>query len=589
MFKFHHILLYPLLLVASFGLSASSGSISFIENKGQWGDEIKYLAHIPGGSLLVYQDKLVYHFAPDRQSGHAHPHGPHLRTRRKKNSKTVSITFDEINRGAKLTGLEDKGYQHNYYLGNDRSRYASECHVYGAVQLTNLYQGIDLKLYSRNGNLKYDMIVKEQADPSKIKLTYSGDFHMYLEDGCSFIDLGRSTWMENRPFAYQTGDEGMISEVSCHYRLTDQTIAFELGNTYDASKELVIDPELIFSTFSGAVSDNFGYSACFDDDGNLYSGGIVFGSRFPSSIGSFGGGEIDMGILKYDSSGSQLLYATFIGGSNNESPHSMIVNHANELVILGTTGSVDYPTSVGSYDDSFNGGTAFEIFGTYNQGSDLTLTKLDDQGRLIASTFIGGPGNDGILKMTAIDNYQNELIYNYGDFQRGDIIVDDLDNVYVASSTDNTGFPVTSSIQPAYNGGNSDALVFSLDSDLANLRWSTYFGGTADDAAYSIKLDDLDQIIIGGGTSSSDLPTTSGVHKETYSGSRDGFLSIFNVPGDSIVASTYMGTADYDQVFFIDIDDTQNIYATGQTSGAYPVTAGAYSNPNSSQFIHKLD
>lgn len=574
--RFGFTFLYLMLFVACWG----SDPILFIENKGQWAEEVRFRADIPYGKLYVLNHGLRYEFTPN----YIHDHDV-----AKNFQKSLEVRFISANKQADITGKEPLNTTFNYYHGRDWSSHATGCKAFKEVIYSDIQEGIDFRLYSWQGNIKYDLIVHQGADISGFNMQYDGDQGIYLEDGCSFIDMEVFTIMENRPVAYQVDQKGCRRSVKCEYELSGKRLAFRVDDDYRPDHTLVIDPELIFSTFSGSFSDNFGYSACFDDEGNLYSGGIVFGEVFPGTDNEdFGGGGYDVAILKYDSSGSDLLYGTFLGGTGNESPHSLVVNNNNELVILGTTGSTDFPVSGDAYSQDHEGGTFFSIFGDYDQGSDLFIAKLDQSGQLLKSTLIGGPGNDGILKLNRIGNYQNELIYNYGDYQRGDVIVDKADNIYVASFTDSVGFPITSMIQPAYGGGNSDALVFSLNSALNDLRWSTFFGGSGDDAAYSIKLDSSNRIILGGGTTSKDFPTTDETNLTNHQGDVDGFISILDLEGDSLVASTYLGTSTYDQVFFIDIDTDGNLFAFGQTAGAYPVTPGKYSNTNSSQFIHKF-
>ncbi|MEM8893039.1 MAG: PKD domain-containing protein [Bacteroidota bacterium] len=371
-------------------------------------------------------------------------------------------------------------------------------------------------------------------------------------------------------------------------------MSFELPDGYDISTPLTIDPELIFSTFSGSISDNFGYTACFDDSGNVYSGGTVFGPLFFDRVGPvYAGGHTDNLILKYDSSGQNLLYATFLGGFSEEAPHSLVVNNSNELLIMGTTGSPNFPTSLTAYQREFGGGDTVAVNGSISGddmvfGTDIFITKLNEDGGLIASTLIGGSGNDGLLKMRRIGQYQTALIQNYGDYQRGDIIMDNDDNIYVSSFTDGADFPISGGFQEEYGGGNNDAIVFSMNSNLSNLRWSSYLGGTNDDAAYSVKLDSDNNVLLGGGTTSSNFPITGQVLKNDYSGAIDGFITKISATGDSILQSTFLGTDNYDQVYFIDVDTDQNIYAFGQTRGVYPITPGTFSVPNSGQFLHKL-
>ena len=140
-------------------------------------------------------------------------------------------------------------------------------------------------------------------------------------------------------------------------------LRFEFPNGYNQNIDLIIDPTLIFSTYSGSISDNFGYTATYDNQGYLYSGSTAFGVDYPVTTGafqqSFQGGVTDIVITKYDTLGQTRIYSTYLGGSSDELPHSMVVNNNNELYVLGTTGSNDFPTTPNAFQTNFNGGTNF--------------------------------------------------------------------------------------------------------------------------------------------------------------------------------------------------------------------------------------
>jgi len=593
MFQRTNIIFFVLILgMSSIGYGSGRGvnDFQFIENKGQWGNEILFVGNIPGGNLLIKKDRLVYRLmnAPDKVTNGHLP--SHFNRSKEQSFSEMDVSF--LGASSKVNVIADAvlPFRYNYYLGNDSEKWGEDCLVSEAVIFEDLYEGIDLKFYVSRQGLKYDFNVKQGADPNNIKLSYKSETLPFLEGGCSFISLGDNSIMERAPVAYTVCDDQSTEPVQCTYRLTGNQLSFDVASDYDRSYQLVIDPELIFSTFSGAHSDNFGYTACYDEEGNFYSGGIVFGSGFPSTVGTNYWLGTDMGILKYDSTGSHLLYGTFVGGASEDAPHSMVVNHAGELIILGTSGSISYPVTNGTYDSTFNGGEEFAIFNDYVRGTDIVLTILDADGHIKASTYAGGDSNDGILKMENLQNYVNGLIINYGDYHRGDVIVDAEDNIYVASHTESENFPSVSPVQQSFGGGISDAVIFSMNKDLTNMRWSTFLGGTREDGAYTIKLLDKDKVVVAGGTMSSDFPTTSDVLHITAQGSMDGFISILDYQQVKIDKSTYLGTSNMDQVYFIDLDDEQNIYAFGLTNGVYPVSGGdIYSVPNSSQFIHKLN
>ena len=214
---------------------------------------------------------------------------------------------------------------------------------------------------------------------------------------------------------------GKEQEVECRFVLRKNTISFQLGD-YDRSKELVIDPVLIFSSYSGSSADNWGFTATYDKHGNLYGGGIAFGVGYPTQVGhhyqvDYAGGSCDVAISKFDSTGSQLYYSTYLGGIAAECPHSMFVNENDELYVFGTTGSYTFPTTAQAYDNSFNGGVPVNVNNSvqFPNGTDIFITKFSADGdSLLASTFIGGSSNDGL-------NTGSPLRKNYADESRGEI------------------------------------------------------------------------------------------------------------------------------------------------------------------------
>ena len=221
-------------------------------------------------------------------------------------------------------------------------------------------------------------------------------------------------------------------------------MSFDFPDSYNNEYELIIDPILITATLSGSMaSDTWGHSATYDTEGNIYTGARCFSAGYPTSVGAyqlnFGGGTTDIAISKLDSSGSSLIWATYLGGSGNDYPHSLIVNSQNELCVYGSTTSSDYPTLSNSFDSSFNG------------GSDIIISHLDSLGAsLLGSSYFGGSSNDGL----------NSIVNNYGDDFRGEIMVDIYDNIFIASFSSSSDFPTTSGVFQQTLSGNQDGVVF---------------------------------------------------------------------------------------------------------------------------------
>jgi gliding motility-associated-like protein len=267
------------------------------------------------------------------------------------------------------------------------------------------------------------------------------------------------------------------------------------------------------------------------------------------------------------------------------------------------------------YDNSFNGGNslAFAFNGTtFSNGTDIYLCKFNPTGTsLLAATYLGGSDNDGVNYTNALVNYvatfaqacpnlnvtpfnltehkPDSLQHNYGDQYRGEIQLDKLGNVYIASSTRSSNFPAPNGFDNSL-GGKQDAVICKLNSNLSNLLWSSYLGGSDNDAGYSLIITDSLFTYVTGGTVSSDFPVQTGCFNTSYNGGiADGYIVKINATGSAILKGTYIGTNNYDQSYFVQKDKNNNIYVYGQSQGNMPVVGAVYSNPNSHQFISQLN
>jgi len=561
----------------------------FIKNQGQFPAKVIAKKKINGGALFIENSKLTFSFYDQQQLKSFH--------NRTSNDDKIdfhaySLSFLKSNYVKTTEFLNETEFVENYYLG-DKSTWVSNVNHYEKIVQKNIYEGIDLILYEHKNNLKYDLYLHKNSNYKNIKIKYSGQSNMILRDGNLIISTSVNSITELKPYAYQIIEQDTV-EVECNYILKNSYLSFDLPNSFDKSFDLVIDPTLIFSTYSGSISDNFGYTATYDNLGFLYSGSTAFGVDYPTTIGafqmSFQGGITDIAITKYDTLGTSRIYSTYLGGSADELPHSMVVNANNELFILGTTGSDDFPITSNAFQNAFNGGNSFFPTGlgvSFPNGSDIFITKINKYGgALLSSTFLGGTDNDGL-------NTSQELKYNYADEIRGEIDIDNNNNVFIVSSTYSNDFPTTNNVFCQNFNGGQDGCIIKMDDQLSNVLWSSFLGGSNNDAIYSLEIDKKNNIYVTGGTVSTDFPTTPQSYNSSYNGSvyPEAFVCKIQSDGLSLINSTFFGSIYYDQSYFIELNNSNDVYVFGQTraDSLSLVLNSNYYVTNGGQFISVFD
>ena len=587
----------------------------FKENKGQWHSNVRFKTEMHYANTYFEPARITYELFDTADLHRYRSHHPFQVEYKAELDPTIHghafrATFLNASKSASPEAEDRLDEYFNYYLGKDKTQWASQVSAYHRLLYKQLYEGIDLQVYSDGLHLKYDWVInaKSKNSASTIQVKYEGANSVSLTDNKLAIRTTVGTMVESEPYAYQTIG-GERHAIPCRYTLHDEVVSFTLPSGYNPDYDLVIDPTLIFSTYSGSTADNFGYTATYDSRGNAYAAGSVFHQgQYPVTLGAFqttwaggfgynqpnfySGTGTDIGITKYKPDGSARIYSTYLGGNGDELPHSLIVNSADELFIFGTTSSNNFPVTAAAYDTSYNGGPDAGLFAGlavhYNHGSDIFVTKFDTAGTsLLASTYIGGSDNDGL-------NYPNYLFlhYQYADEVRGVIDIDKNDNVYIASCTRSKDFPVTPGAYQDSLHGLMDGVLVKMDNNLSTILWASYLGGEGRDAIYSLALDANDNVFVCGGTESDSFPVTTGTLQTTNGGGRaDGFITLFSKNGNSILRSMYYGTPSYDQLFFIQTDRKNNVYVLGQTldtSNRFIFNA-IYNRPKSGQYISKIN
>lgn len=593
---------YSILFAIAFfcSLFAHSQTVEFVENKGQWDSRVKYMGRVPAGAFYIEENgyTVVQHdtaqWAELSKSMHGHPD---LSTQKSSplRSHAFRVRFAGGNPSPQIIADKPLYTYNNYFIGDDPAKWATECKVYQGITLKNVYPNIDVRYYAGDGTVKYDLIVHPGGDPSAISLQYEGADGLQVKNKNLHIKTSVGDLMELDPYTYQYNENGRVS-INTRFVVRKNRVQFEVKE-YNPKTTLVIDPSLVFCTFSGSRSDNWGFTATYGPDGSLYGGGIVDGQGFPVNPGAFqtsnAGGKWDIGIIKLTPDGTSRVYATYIGGSGNEQPHSLVVDPQGNLIIAGRTNS------------PLSGAGAYPLKGASligGGGYDIVVTKLNAAGSaLIGSARIGGSGADGV-NITDQET-MTSLLRNYGDNGRSEVIVDGSGNIWVASCTQSTStsnsatlFPTTAAAFQKTPGGKQDGVVLKFDPNISTLLLSSYLGGSENDAAYVLAVNPQDgNVYVAGGTESTNLlpGTTAGSigpvnHAGGGSEVIDGFVAVINPGGNSVLKSSYIGTSGNDQIFGIQFDQSGFPYVMGQTSGTWPIINAAWNQPNGRQFIAKL-
>ena len=576
-FKYLILICFVVHLQASF--AQSNG---FIENKGQWPFNVTHKLAISTGDFWLEKGgwSISWMDANQRTEAlHALHHQLIDASATMVKGHRIKVRWLYSNAMPKVQSNEPSSEYYNYFIGNDESKWASGVRGFKRVIHKGIYPGIDVILDEVNGWPKMTYQIEPEVEPNTIVMVYEGQRNLESMGQKLIIGSSIGDAIEEGLVAYQMINDRKVI-VPCKFVVWDgEKVGFELGE-YDRLKTLFIDPTVIASTNSGCTSEAFGHTATFNQSGQIYSGGRCFGTGYPTDTGAFqvdfGGPfvgnyylKVDMCLSKYNPNGSELIYATYLGGNGEDLPHSMIANSQDQIVLLGSSNSANYPVSGSAYD------------ATYNGAKDIVVTSLSSDGtQLVGSTYVGGSGGDGV----------NNLEEYYADAFRGEVIIDSNDNIYVASFSRSPDFPASTGCFQDSLSGLQDGVVLSLSPELDTLRWSTYLGGTTNDAAFALKRDADGNVFIAGATTSSTFPVdTNGAYNSYLGGQTDAFVSKLNPNGTQLLASSFFGSPSGDQNYFVELDLDGGVYLYGTSNGGINATTGKYSGPTTGGYVYKTN
>jgi uncharacterized repeat protein (TIGR01451 family) len=562
--------------------------MSFEANEGQTAKQVQFLSRGAGYTLFLTNDSAVLALPipakPETQqpSTNAVPALPYVGANNRfdapnqrpyRGEDVLTMRVMGANQHAHVEGVQKQVARSNYFIGNDPSQWHKDVPNYGKVRYAGIYPGIDLLYYGKQKQLEYDFVVSPGADASAIALTFAGGADASKRipltinrDGDLVANTESGEINFHKPVIYQQGAHEKTAVAGGYTLKADGRVGFELG-AYDHSRQLVIDPVLSYSTYLGGSNEDISYGITY---GVRYGQPILVGSTrsadFPEILAlyPYGGGTCgtqpcrDIFVAKYNPALTELIFATFIGGSNDDVPSQVTQDVYGDIFLVGYSLSTNFPVRGPVFQKTFKGGSVT---------GDAVVVEVESAGFYLEwSSYLGGSGDD----------------------QAFSLAVDTPGNVFVSGHTTSTDFPVTTGAYQTKcpvdsSGGCSTSFVSEVNPKGTALVYSTYLGGSGGlgESAYGIAIDVNDDAYLTGITGSPNYPTTPKAYKKTCgsdglcNGTYDGFVTELNPTGTGIVASTFLGGSSFDYTAGIVVKPTA-VYVSGSTvSSDFPVTATA--------------
>lgn len=543
---------------------------------GQTDPAVRYLSRGTGYSIL-FQDHEVDFILAKREPASLPGNSLIAAYRQTPGAARVSnvdmlrMRLHGAREGSELSGLDRLPGAVNYFSGSDPAHWHTHIPTFSKVQYSNIYPGINLVYYGNPSKLEFDFQVAPGAAASSIRLQFAGSKRMELDkNGNLAVTAEHGSISFHKPVIYQLQADNAQLPVEGGFRIfADGTVGFALGS-YDHTQPLIIDPILDYSTYLGTVSAASSISV--DAAGEAFVAGYA-GSGMPTTTGSYQPNFPSTGksdptpvgsslytntaafVAKFNSTGTALIYCTYLSGSQNDAADAIAVDAAGDAYVAGATASPDFPVTTGSFQTSNHAGRDGTGF----------ITELNSSGSgLIYSTFLGGSQEASIMG----------------------IALDSTGNAFVTGFTADLDFPVTpgafQTTSPANPIIGGKGFITKVAAGGQMLLYSTYIGGSKWDLPYGIAIDATGNAYIAGGTQSPDFPTTPGafqtVNRATIFNLLGGsFVSKLNPAGSALVYSTYLDGSYTDVAFAITVDAAGSAYVTGfATSPDFPTTSGVF-------------
>jgi hypothetical protein len=415
---------------------------------------------------------------------------------------SLSMSFAGATRAAGVEPERPLPGKSHYLMGKDPSAWKRNVPTFGAVRYAGVYDGIDVLFYGTQDQLEYDFVVAPGADPSQARVRFEGQRAAEVDAaGDLVLTLEGGEVRQARAVVYQN-ENGRKRPVEARYVVrSGGEIGFEVGG-YDPRRPLVIDPVL--------------------------------------------------------------EYAAFLGGSSSEDVATAVaVDAAGAAYVAGWTSAVDFPTTPGAFDTTWNDSSGY----SYSNNRDAYVAKLSADGSsVVYATYLGGMGAD----------------------EAAAVAVDAQGRAYATGRTQALNFPTTPDAFDATlddgtpsGDGAFDAFVSRLSADGSALEYSTFLGGAGHEDARAIGLGPAGRVVVAGSTRSYDFPVTAGAFDETFNSSSysdDVFVVAFEPGAASLAFATFVGGYGPDVARAIAVDAAGAVYVAGETDSEpdFPTTAGAF-------------
>ncbi len=533
----------------------------FMMNDGQFGDdEVVLYGDLPhggiafkAGGVLMNQESTgvddAHRASPDPSYPGRGNLGKHLKLLETPvTGSTVELTFIGGEEVVPRGGLPVPG-NYNFMLGDAKEGWVTGVRAFSEVLFEDLYPGIDLVYRVTDAGLKYEFLVGPGADPSSISVRVAGHTSLTTDGGTIVIGTGLADIVDSGLDVFYADGDGERLRARFDLRGPDN-YGFAIEDR-DPSRAIVVDP-LVFSTYLGSDQWDSINGMLVDEGGYVYVVGESNGDDFPTTPGVYQKdlkNFQDIFVTKLEPDGGSLVWSTFIGGTDMDMASDVVLDGSGNIYVCGGTFSDNYPTTTDAYQNR-----------TMGHGDALVSKLSPDGARLLASTILGGFWED------------------YAE----SIDVDGSGNIYIVGTTRSIDFPTTpGALDRTMNG--QDAFVTKINRQATDLTYSTFLGGSGQDAGDSIVLDGNGSVYVGGNAWSTDFPVTSGAFRERAAGSGDAFVTQLAPDGGSLNASTYLGGQFYDRALGLALGSDGDVHVFGTTqSDDFPVTKDAFQTTHGS-------